>query len=341
MSARASRAQVIAESREVLAHHARTFDLAGRFLGPARRDEAAVVYAFCRLVDDLVDEASDLASGSAALAQVEAELQGLAPARPLVTVFGELLDEYGIDRAVALELIAGVRSDSGPVALADDAALLRYCYRVAGTVGLMMCGVLGVRDRVAAPFAVDLGVAMQLTNICRDVAEDARRGRVYLPATRLARVGTSPADVLDGAAPGQALADTVLDLLALADRHYASADLGMRDIPWRSRLAILIASRVYRAIGQVLRARGGDTTQGRAVVPPLAKLGWSALALARFVLTLLPAGPRPRHDPTLHRWLAGLPGADPEAGNPARPARGSRMGALRLIFSRASEPDAT
>jgi len=331
------RAQVIAESREVLAQHARTFALAGRFLGPARRDEAAVVYAFCRLVDDLVDEATDLASGSAALAQVEAELQGHAPARPLVAVFAELMAEYGVDRGVALELIAGVRSDSGPVALADDAALLRYCYRVAGTVGLMMCGVLGVRDPVAAPFALDLGVAMQLTNICRDVAEDARRGRVYLPASRLARAGTGPADLLDGAAPRPALAAVVLDLLALADRHYASADLGMRFIPWRSRLAILVAARVYRAIGLVLRGRGGDAMAGRAVVPTLAKLGWSAIAVARFALTLLPDGPTPTHDPDLHRWLAGLPGADPRAGEPAaqeRKGRRLRLGALRLIWSR-------
>lgn len=334
MSAADRRARVIAESREVLAHHARTFELAGRFLGPARRDEAAVVYAFCRLVDDLVDEASDLASGSAALARVEAELRDQAPARPLVAVFAELMDEYGVDRAVALELIAGVRSDSGPVALADDAALLRYCYRVAGTVGLMMCGVLGVRDKLAAPFALDLGVAMQLTNICRDVAEDARRGRVYLPATRLAQVGTSPADLLDGAAPRPALAEVVLDLLALADRHYASADIGMRFIPWRSRLAILVAARVYRAIGLVLRRRGGDAMSGRAVVPTLAKLGWSAVALARFALTLLPRGPAPKHDPTLHRWLAGLPGADPEAGRSVKAARSGRLGALRLIFSR-------
>jgi len=337
VSAAARRARVIAESREVLAHHARTFELAGRFLGPARRDEAAVVYAFCRLVDDLVDEASDLASGFSALAEVEAELRDQAPARPLVAVFAELMDEYGVDRGVALELIAGVRSDSGPVALADDAALLRYCYRVAGTVGLMMCGVLGVRDPIAAPFALDLGVAMQLTNICRDVAEDARRGRVYLPATRLATVGTSPADLLDGAAPAPAIAGIVLDLLGLADRHYASADLGMRFIPWRSRLAILVASRVYRAIGLVLRRRGGDPMPGRAVVPTLEKLVWSAAAVARFALTLLPGGPTPRHDPTLHRWLAGLPGADPEAGKPARTARSGRFGALRLIFSRNSE----
>ncbi|MBA3546354.1 MAG: phytoene/squalene synthase family protein [Nannocystis sp.] len=329
------RAQVIAESREVLAAHARTFQLAGRFLGPARRDEAAVVYAFCRLVDDLVDEARDLASGSAALAEVEAELRGRAPARPLVAVFAELMDEYGVARAVALELIAGVRSDSGPVALADDAALLRYCYQVAGTVGLMMCGVLGVRDPVAAPFALDLGVAMQLTNICRDVAEDARRGRVYLPASRLARSGSAPTDLHGGDAPRPAIAGVVLDLLELADRHYASADLGMRFIPWRSRLAILVAARVYRAIGLVLRRRGGDAMAGRAVVSTLEKLGWSGVALARFTLGLLP-GPTPTHDPALHRWLAGLPGADPNAGKSVDPPRKRRTGALRLIFSRSN-----
>ncbi len=328
------RAQVIAESREVLAAHARTFQLAGRFLGPARRDEAAVVYAFCRLVDDLVDEARDLASGSAALSEVEAELRGQSRARPLVAVFAELMDEYGVDRGVALELIAGVRSDSGPVALADDAALLRYCYQVAGTVGLMMCGVLGVRDPVAAPFALDLGVAMQLTNICRDVAEDARRGRVYLPAHRLTRAGTGPGDLLGGDAPRPAIAGVVLDLLDLADRHYASADLGMRFIPWRSRMAILVAARVYRAIGLVLRRRGGDAMAGRAVVSTLEKLGWSGVALARFALGLLPVGPTPVHDAALHRWLAGLPGADPNAGKSVEQPRRRRTGALRLIFSR-------
>lgn len=334
------RDQVVRESRSVLARHARTFQLAGHFLGAARRDEAAVVYAFCRLVDDAIDEASDPDAGAAALAAVEAELREEAPARPLVAVFAALMAEHGVDVGVALELIAGVRSDSGPVALADDAALLRYCYRVAGTVGLMMCGVLGVRDPSAPPFALDLGVAMQLTNICRDVAEDAERGRVYLPQARLARAGTGAADLLAGAAPRIAVSAVVLDLLALADRFYASADAGMRFIPWPSRLAILVASRVYRAIGQVLRARRGDALAGRAVVSPLRRLAWSAAALARFAATLLPQGSPPTHDSTLHRWLADLPGADPRAGTTrtAPPPGGRFAGFPRLIFSRLGAP---
>ncbi len=327
-----TRAQVIEESRAVLARHARTFNLAGRFLGPTRRDEAAVVYAFCRLVDDLVDEAVDIERGATALAGVEAELRGEAEPRPLIAVFTAQLAAHGVDVAVALELIAGVRSDSGTVAVADDRELLRYCYRVAGTVGLMMCGVLGVRAPPARAFALDLGIAMQLTNICRDVAEDAARGRVYLPESRLTQAGTSGAALLAGSARRTPIAAVVLDLLELADHHYDSADLGMRFIPWPSRLAILVASRVYRGIGVVLRVRGGDVTEGRAVVPGWAKVGWTLVALARFTRTLLPA-PAPTHDPALHRLIVDLPGAD--AGG-AR-SRGRFAGFPRLIFQRAAQ----
>ena len=324
------RARVVAESRAVLARHARSFDLAGRFLGREQQDEAAVLYAFCRLVDDLVDEATDLEAGTRALAEVEAELRGEAPPRPLIEVFTAQLHDHDVERAAALELIAGVRSDAGPVALADDAELLRYCYRVAGTVGLMMCGVLGVRAPRARAFALDLGIAMQLTNICRDVAEDAARGRVYLPAARLAQLGSDGEALLRRRAPRAAIATIVLDLLELADRHYASADAGMRFIPWPSRLAILVASRVYRAIGLVLRARDGDALAGRAVAPPWLKLACSGAALLRFGLTLLPA-PAPRHDPALHRHIADLPGADDGV---RRPRRSRFAGFPRLISSR-------
>lgn len=319
------RQRVAAESRAVLAKHARTFDLAGWFLPPERLDDAAIVYAFCRLVDDAVDEAESRAQGDAAVAEIERELRGEAPARPLVACFGELLDEWKISRQVALELCTGVRSDAGEVIVGDDAGLLRYCYRVAGTVGLMMCGVIGARDPEALPFALDLGIAMQLTNISRDVAADAQLGRVYLPATRLGAAGTGPAALLAGDAPRPAVAAVVLDVLALAERYYASADAGMRFIPWRSRLAILVASRVYRAIGLRLRRRGGDALAGRTVVPAHEKALWVGAALLRFVRTLVAPIVRD-HDPALHRTIADLFGADrgaapvldlPLAGRPA------------------------
>ncbi len=297
---------IVEASRDTLARHARTFRWASLFLPPSCRDDAAVVYALCRLVDDVVDEAPTEEGAALELSRLEAELRGEASPRPLVETGRAVLERGGAGLGPMLELVRGVAGDLGPVRFADDRALLRYSYRVAGTVGLMMCGVLGVRDEAALPFAVDLGVAMQLTNICRDVAEDAARGRVYLPADRLEAAGTSQSALLAGTAPRAAVAAVVGDLLDLADRYYASADLGMRYIPARSRLAILVASRTYRAIGGVLRRRGGDALAGRVWVSPIGKAVHGVSALGAFAALALAAGPA--HDPQLHRALDGLPG---------------------------------
>ena len=182
-------ATVADTSRAVLTRHARSFRLAGRFLPGTQLDEAAVVYAFCRMVDDAADEAPDLETAGKALDAIEADISAETPADPIIGGFLDICERRGIPVRVASELIAGVRSDLGSVRLADDAALTRYSYQVAGTVGVMMCGVLGVQDRRAWTHAIALGIGMQITNICRDVMEDAERARVYLPATRLAQVG--------------------------------------------------------------------------------------------------------------------------------------------------------
>lgn len=184
---------VAADSLVTLAHGSRSFRLASHFLPVDARLDAAVVYAFCRHVDDVVDEARDRASATSALDAVRAQLDGRAPPEPLVATLDEVAARTGMVRAAALELVDGVGTDLHEVLLTNDRGLLRYCYGVASTVGLMMCGVLGVRERAAHAFAVDLGVAMQLTNICRDVAADAAMGRVYLPATRLQSHGIDSA----------------------------------------------------------------------------------------------------------------------------------------------------
>ncbi|HEX2188282.1 MAG TPA: phytoene/squalene synthase family protein [Longimicrobiaceae bacterium] len=302
---------VLEASRASLARNARTFSLAARLLPAGVRDDAALVYAFCREVDDTADEATDTAEAAVALARLRAEAAGHAPARPLVAEFRAAAARLGLPLRSATELVDGVASDLGPVRMADDAELLRYCYRVASTVGLMMCAVLGVRCREAHPHAVDLGIAMQLTNICRDVAEDARRGRVYLPADRLRRAGVDPASLAAGAADRCAVAAVVAEVLALADRYYASADGGMRDIPPRVRPAILVASRVYRAIGVRLRQRGCDALAGRTVVPAPEKALWGTRALAACLRpAILGIGPRWTHDGRLHAALRGLPGVN-------------------------------
>ncbi|MGM0578050.1 MAG: phytoene/squalene synthase family protein [Myxococcota bacterium] len=300
---------VVRASHATLAHHGRTFRLAGHLLPRARRDDAAVVYAFCRRVDDAVDEAPDREAARHALARLESGLSGDAPADPLTAAFLDVCARRSIPPVAARELIRGVGSDMGVVRLEDDAALLRYAYRVAGTVGLMMCGVLGVEAARARPHAVDLGVGMQITNICRDVLEDARRDRVYLPADRLHGAGVDPEDLVAGRADRRAVARVVADLLDLADRYYASGRAGMRFIPARPRPAIAAAARAYQAIGHRLRERSCDALAGRTVVPATEKLrhvlraaAWSPLA---------PLTHRAPHRADLHRHLAGLPGTRP------------------------------
>ena len=162
---------VVEESTSVLATHGRSFRLASHFLPRHCRASAAVVYAFCRLVDDLADEAPNPEQARTDLGQVLDELNGRDNPRPLVRSFLEIMQEYAEGRAAAEQLIHAVLTDLDSVAVDSDSELLRYCYGVAGTVGIMMCGVLGVDDPRALPHAIDLGVAMQITNICRDVRE--------------------------------------------------------------------------------------------------------------------------------------------------------------------------
>lgn len=314
-------AELVEACRQVLHTHARSFTLASWFLPRARRDEAAVVYALCRLIDDTADEAEDLDVARRDLAALDRELAGEAPARPLVAAFRLLGELRGVPTEAARELITGVATDLTPVRVADDRELLRYCYRVAGTVGLMMCGVLGVTERRALTYAVDLGLAMQLTNICRDVREDAAMGRVYLPAERLAAHGTSSAEVLAGTAPREAVRAVVDELLELAEHCYVRARLGMHDIPFRPRLAILVASRVYRAIGlRLQRVHASDPLHGRTVVPRAGKVREVLLALLGafhpVILGLVegrdPGGAHQRH----LQDLRGMPPLDARAARP-------------------------
>lgn len=300
-----------AHSEAILARHARSFRLASLFLADQERLDAAVLYAICRLVDDTADECDDKTRAGIQLDGLRDELVQKRYPRPLVAEFLEVADRCELDVAVMLELIEGVESDLEEVIVADDGELYRYCYRVAGTVGLMMCSVLGVRDPKALAFAIDLGMGMQLTNICRDVLEDARRGRVYVPRTRLEAAGITAEDLLREDVDEEALSRVVRGLLDQADAFYFSADQGMQFIPWRSRLAIVVASRVYRAIGVKLRKKGARVMQGRTVVSSFGKAMWVVRALFLWVMVSPPFAPRgPKHQRELHQELRGLPGVE-------------------------------
>jgi len=276
----------VTDALGVLARSGRSFRLAGRLLPSSILADAAELYAFCRGVDDLADEAVDPAAARAELLLLRnAVLVGDA-GHPMAARLLSLRSRCNLDVTAAITLVETVLSDLDSVRVADEAELLRYAYGAAGTVGLMMCAILDARSAAAASHAVDLGIAMQLTNIARDVAEDARRGRTYLPASWLppgldaGRLHEAP----------DAVFCAVQHVLCRADRQYRSAELGYGYLPPRVRPAIQSAARIYEEIGRrILRLGPGYLAAGRCVVPMPRKLFLLAGSLVAAPLRGLPA----------------------------------------------------
>lgn len=256
-----------------LKRHGRSFYFASHFLPRLPRQRATRLYAFCRWADDLVDESQ--AENTATVANLlETIDDGLATHRtaiPQVADFIALARETGIPRAAPRHLVEGLRQDQGAVALADEDALRRYAYRVAGSVGVMMAAVLGLQDRRGFAHAIDLGIAMQFTNIARDVAEDARRGRRYLPACWF-EPAAPPDLIADLARHEPALRHATRRLLALAEPYYASGERGLALLPPGVRPGIRIAAKVYRDIGTMIARQGYSPLAPRARTPARRKL---------------------------------------------------------------------
>jgi len=296
-----------AAAEATLARQGRSFHWARRLLGATHADRATRLYAFCRRLDDLVDEAASPEEARVALAAADRAIADGRSDNPVLSDGLALMRECGIEPGIVRELIAGMASDAETVRVADEAELLRYCYRAAGTVGLMMCRVLDAPEPAAAAHAVDLGIAMQLTNLCRDVAADARMGRRYLPASLVGDI--APADLIEPSPALQpALRAAVARLLALAEVYYASGEAGLPFLPVRARAGILVAGRVYRAIGHRLATCEHAYWEGRAFVPD-----WRKATITLTALTTQPLRgafwSRPTsHHGQLHRALVGLPG---------------------------------
>lgn len=290
------------QARATLARGSRSFALAARLLPASCRDDVAVLYAYCRRADDAVDESApdERPVRVAALCrELDSLYAGEAQAEPLLAAFQAVIARHGIPEAYPRALLAGIRSDIAAVRMQTVAELSLYAYRVAGVVGLMMCHVLTLSDARALRNAAHLGMAMQLTNICRDVAEDWQLDRLYLPADLLAECG-APELALDSSAPidperAQPLALACGKLLELAERYYASGDAGLSALPVRSALAVRSARLIYSEIGRRLARRGWDVRSGRVVVPTWLKLLLVVRALGQELAQ------RARH------WVANLP----------------------------------
>lgn len=302
----ATDAVALAAAEIVLAEKGRSFHWARRLLGKSHASRATRLYGFCRYLDDIADETTSPETARARLSAASRDIAAGCSADPVIHDGIRLMSSCRIPPAIAQELIAGLVFDLDPVRIPDEAALLRYCYRAAGTVGVMMCGVLDVSEPAAYAHAIDLGIAMQLTNICRDVSEDAASNRRYLPASLIGDV--APAELIAPAPVRQPLLrEGVAVLLNRAERYYSSGESGLSYLPLRARSGILVAGRVYRAIGTRLRARDCDFWTGRIAVTDSRKAALTARALlsapCRESFWRKPAG----HNADLHAALHGLP----------------------------------
>ncbi|MFZ1624685.1 MAG: phytoene/squalene synthase family protein [Gammaproteobacteria bacterium] len=288
---------VIANSREMIRLGSRSFALAAKLFDADTRHHAYMLYAWCRYCDDEIDGQNlgmqpgprsvpasaslPLTPGQGAEPAVRLErlrmetrraFAGEGVTEPVFIGLQRVGTECGIPERHALELLAGFEMDvSGHEYRNFDDTLL-YCYRVAGVVGVMMAQIMGVRDVSNLQRAADLGIAFQLTNIARDVLDDAGSGRCYLPATWLAEAGISTTTLRDPANRA-VVARVAARLLDEAERYYRSADCGLKALPFRSAWAVAAALGIYRAIGRLVIARGARAWDSRVVVSTPRKLG--------------------------------------------------------------------
>lgn len=274
--------------QQVTREHAASFYLASHALGGDRRRGSYAVYAFCRRIDDAIDEAEGAPREELErrVAALRAELDAVCSFGPLedgsLLALRDTMRRFGIERRPFDELIDGVAWDVTLEQVKDEAEFERYCYLVAGTVGLMMAELFGVTGPEALVPAVDLGIAMQYTNILRDVREDfVERGRVYLPQTGLDRYGVTRDELAQRSASPR-LRALVRELAAKAREKYRSADQGIPMITSAAgRAATMIMRAAYSEILTVLEQRDWDVLAGRVRVSTAGKLAAVALYAAR------------------------------------------------------------
>lgn len=273
----------LAACRSLLRHGSRTFFAASLLLPSRIRAPASGLYAFCRAADDQVD-LDGCAGGPDPVADLRRRLRNVYAGMPGPLLpdraLSEVVGRFAIPQALPRALIEGFAWDREGRQYASIDELRAYAARVAGSVGAIMALLMGTRDPQAVARACDLGTAMQLTNIARDVGEDARAGRLYLPRDWMLDAGLDPDRWLAAPAFTPALGSVVDRVLVEADRLYGRADPGIAALPADCRPAIQVARFLYRAIGHRLRATGLDSVSRRTVVPAGRKLALAMQALA-------------------------------------------------------------
>ena len=292
-------------SKEKLKKYGTTFHFASQFLGKSHMEATTALYSICREIDDIADinENSELARNE--LLHLKESLERGTPDHPIAVQAFAIAPSLSID--VLVELIDGAILDTYAVGIRTELELLQYCYQVAGTVGLLMCDLFEVQDPIARHHAIDLGVAMQLTNICRDVKEDAKNNRRYLPLELIGDL--SPIEILSASEEAKlSIKKAVSHLLHEADIRYKSGISGLCFLPPQPRIAILMAALIYREIGVLIEDRNFNIWLGRVHTSTKRKLMVACRGVLVFMFSRKVHRYQGYHDSSLHRGLSLRPG---------------------------------
>ena len=319
--------------RSAIRHGSLSFYTASKLLPASVRDPAMALYAFCRLADDAVDLHEEK---TAAVFRLRDRLDLIYAGRPRDAApdraFAAVIEEFDMPRELPDALLEGLAWDAMGQRYDTLSGVFDYSARVAAAVGAMMCVLMRVRDADALARACDLGVAMQLTNIARDVGEDARAGRLYLPLDWMAEAGLDPEAFLADPLPDERVRGLVRRLLREADRLYIRAEAGISALPVSARPGIYAARHVYAGIGGAIARNGYDSISFRARTTKPQKIGWLGLSGLRAVAAT--AMPRAA---TLHATplpeTAFLVDAAARAPRATDPWGGGRSGTLLSVLA--------
>lgn len=316
----ASRAADMAACRTLLRGGSRTFYAASFLLPRKVRESASALYAFCRLADDAIDvDGGSFAAIDKLRRRLDRAYRSDPANDPIDRAFALTVASFALPRELPEALIEGLAWDAQGRRYDDLTDLTDYAARVAGSVGAMMAVVMGVRDPRLIARATDLGIAMQLTNIARDIGEDARAGRLYLPCNWMREAGLDPDSFLARPVFSPALGGVVARLLDVADALYARSESGTAGLPRGCRPGIRAARLLYAEIGNELRKRDLDSIAQRTVVSTSRKLpklgralfalpsepvadGSPCLAEAHFLADAISASPCPTSPASKLRW---------------------------------------
>ena len=283
--------------------HGKTFYWASFFLDNAKMQAIYSIYSFCRKIDDMVDEAENLNIAKKKL-HIFMDAWREGKSHSIIEVLKNIPKENWPKQKLVKMFLNGQMSDIKFTSFKSDKALIIYCYQVAGTVGLMVCDIFGVKDKKMRYFAIDLGIAMQLVNISRDIYEDSLRNRIYLPESLIGKY--TPNEIAKPTKKTSAKIDLAREkIIHLANIYFASASQAIDHLPKGAALAVKLASALYQQIGFQLIHTRYQHNERRCYVTSFSKLLITLNIIAKFLITFK-ANLKP-HNKNLHKFLLTLP----------------------------------